>query len=34
MIEAIVAGKLEEGKHALTEHFVLLENRLQGGEGK
>ena len=30
MVEAIVAGKLEEGKQAMTEHFVLLENRLQG----
>ena len=31
MVEAIVTGKLEEGKQAMTEHFVLLENRLQGG---
>lgn len=30
MVEAIVAGKLEEGKQAMTEHFVLLEDRLQG----
>jgi DNA-binding FadR family transcriptional regulator len=31
MVEAIAAGKSEEGKRILTDHFKLLENRLQGG---
>ncbi len=31
MAEAIVAGRYEEGKRALSEHFTLLENRLQMG---
>jgi DNA-binding FadR family transcriptional regulator len=31
MVEAVVAGNLEEGRKAMAEHFALLENRLQGG---
>jgi DNA-binding FadR family transcriptional regulator len=31
MVEAIVAGEIEAGKQAMTDHFTLLENRLQGG---
>lgn len=29
--EAIMAGRYEEGKKVLSEHFTLLENRLQDG---
>ena len=31
MVEAIETGALDEAKEAMTEHFVLLENRLHGG---
>jgi GntR family transcriptional repressor for pyruvate dehydrogenase complex len=31
MVEAVEAGALDEAKEAMTEHFVLLGNRLHGG---
>jgi GntR family transcriptional repressor for pyruvate dehydrogenase complex len=30
MVEALAAGRPEEGREALARHFTLLENRLQG----
>lgn len=32
--EAIAAGQYDTGHRALSKHFTLLENRIQGGPGK